>query len=192
MHFLILYGTSEGQTQKIAACIADIVRGKGHQATALLGNALPPGFSLDGYDGVIIGGSIHMSRYQPYIIRFVKENKDRLNTMPSAFFTVCMGIHSQRLESRNEAGKFSENFIKETGWHPAHIHTFAGAVKYTQYNFVMRFIMKMIARHEGGSTDTSHDHEYTDWDAVAHFANNFLDREITGQGDQNTREIRHG
>jgi menaquinone-dependent protoporphyrinogen oxidase len=30
--------------------------------------------------------------------------------------------------------------------------------------------MRAIARHEGGSTDTTRDHEYTDWDAVTRFA----------------------
>jgi menaquinone-dependent protoporphyrinogen oxidase len=36
--------------------------------------------------------------------------------------------------------------------------------------------MKRIAKREGGSTDTSHDHEYTDWDAVARFTNRFLEK----------------
>jgi menaquinone-dependent protoporphyrinogen oxidase len=30
--------------------------------------------------------------------------------------------------------------------------------------------MRVIARREDGDTDTSHDHEYTDWQAVEQFA----------------------
>jgi menaquinone-dependent protoporphyrinogen oxidase len=30
--------------------------------------------------------------------------------------------------------------------------------------------MRVISRREGGDTDTSHDHEYTDWQAVEQFA----------------------
>jgi len=43
-------------------------------------------------------------------------------------------------------------------------------VKYTPYGLITRFIMKMISKREGASTDTTRDHEYTDWDRVAHFA----------------------
>jgi menaquinone-dependent protoporphyrinogen oxidase len=34
--------------------------------------------------------------------------------------------------------------------------------------------MKQISKKEGGSTDTSRDHEYTDWKSVERFAENFL------------------
>jgi menaquinone-dependent protoporphyrinogen oxidase len=37
-------------------------------------------------------------------------------------------------------------------------------------------VMKSIARHEGGSTDTSHDTEYTDWTEVDSFAEAFFSR----------------
>jgi menaquinone-dependent protoporphyrinogen oxidase len=46
----------------------------------------------------------------------------------------------------------------------------AGRLAYTQYGFFKRWIMRAIARREGGSTDTTRDHEYTDWDAVTRFA----------------------
>jgi menaquinone-dependent protoporphyrinogen oxidase len=37
---------------------------------------------------------------------------------------------------------------------------------YTKYNFLIRFVMKRIARQAGASTDTSHDHDYTDWEGL--------------------------
>ena len=40
---------------------------------------------------------------------------------------------------------------------------------YTQYNVLIRFVMKRIAKHAGGATDTSRDHEYTDWVALDQF-----------------------
>ncbi len=52
----------------------------------------------------------------------------------------------------------------------AYIEMIAGALKYTQYNWFIRWVMKGIARKEGGSTDTSRDHEYTDWRQVAAYA----------------------
>jgi menaquinone-dependent protoporphyrinogen oxidase len=34
--------------------------------------------------------------------------------------------------------------------------------------------MKWISKREGGSTDTSRDHEYTDWVSVERFAEEFI------------------
>lgn len=52
----------------------------------------------------------------------------------------------------------------------------AGTLRYTRYGFFKRFLMKQINKREGGDTDTSRDYEYTDWDAVTAFANEFLGR----------------
>ena len=54
-------------------------------------------------------------------------------------------------------------FTTEHGWKPNMTASFAGALKYTQYNWLKRALIKHIAKKEGGSTDTSQDHEYTDW-----------------------------
>ena len=37
---------------------------------------------------------------------------------------------------------------------------------YTKYNFLVRLVMKYIAKSEGASTDVSRDHVYTDWAAL--------------------------
>ena len=41
-----------------------------------------------------------------------------------------------------------------------------GRLAYREYNFLVRFLIKRIAKKEGGPTDTSRDHELTDWDEV--------------------------
>jgi len=176
MHVLIVYGSKEGQSAKIAERIAQIIRNRGLEASTYSGKAMPADFSTDGFDAAIVGGSIHIGRYPAYLRIFVTQHLDWLNKVPTAFFTVCMAIQSQNTAEREEAEKFGKRFIKTTHWHPAVIETFAGAVKYTQYNFITRFIMKQITKHEGGSTDTSQDHEYTDWDAVVRFTNRFLEK----------------
>jgi menaquinone-dependent protoporphyrinogen oxidase len=53
---------------------------------------------------------------------------------------------------------------------------FGGALLYTQYGFIKRYVMKQITRHKGSSdTDTSRDYVYTDWESVKHFAEEFLE-----------------
>jgi menaquinone-dependent protoporphyrinogen oxidase len=176
MHVLIVYGSKEGQTAKIAECMAQIIRNRGLQASTYSGKEIQADFATDGFDAAIIGGSIHIGKYPAYLREFVTQHRDWLNKVPSAFFTVCMAIHSHNAVEREEAESFGKDFIEATQWRPALVETFAGAVKYTQYNFIIRFIMKRITKREGGSTDTSQDHEYTDWDAVARFTNRFLEK----------------
>ena len=45
----------------------------------------------------------------------------------------------------------------------------AGALAYSQYNFLVKLVMKGIARRAGAPTDTSRDYEFTDWPAVDAF-----------------------
>lgn len=175
MHILVLYGSLEGQTEKISQRIAEVIRTRGQQASTLSAKHMPADFSLDNYDAVIIGGSIHMGKYPGFVKTFVNNHRDRLNELASAFFSVCMAINSQQEQSRQEAKHYADQFLAQTGWQPRLTKTFAGAVKYTQYNFITRFIMKMISKREGGNTDTSHDHEYTDWEDVTRFAETFID-----------------
>ena len=173
MNILIFYASFEGQTAKIAAHIAAQLRDEGHQVTTQTPEQLPADFTTNAYDAAIIGGPIHMNRYPKPLKKFVQQHRDWLNNHTSALFTVCMAINSQRPESRQEAENFGKNFTHETQWHPAQSATFAGAVKYTQYGFLTRLIMKLISKREGGNTDTSQDHEYTDWDAVIRFTKQF-------------------
>lgn len=52
----------------------------------------------------------------------------------------------------------------------------SGALRYSQYGFIKRHMMKRISRDMGNpDTDTSRDYEYTDWNDVRHFDEGFLD-----------------
>ncbi len=65
-------------------------------------------------------------------------------------------------------------FVAETGWAPAHVLPVAGALAYSRYNFLIRFVLKRIARANGAPTDTSRDYEFTDWQAVDNFVRDAL------------------
>jgi menaquinone-dependent protoporphyrinogen oxidase len=108
---LIAYGTTEGQTARIAQYISDVIRGRGHEAQTIdirrSSDAL-----LDGYDAVIVGGSIHMGKHENYVRDFVQKNRDTLERLPSAFFSVSLAAHGDM----ENAHAYVENFEQETGW----------------------------------------------------------------------------
>ena len=83
-----------------------------------------------------------------------------------------------------EAEGYVEQFTQETGWHPAKVALFGGALLYTEYGFIKRHMMKKIARDKPGSlgTDTSRDYVYTEWDGVRRFTEDFLAQLVPGAG----------
>jgi len=110
------------------------------------------------------------------VYRWIEEHRAALTRVPTAAFTVCLAIRSENAAERAEAEAFAQLFEKRTGWKPDASDVFAGALKYLEYNWLVRMVMKYIAKHEGGSTDTSHDTEYTDWTQVDRFADAFFRR----------------
>jgi menaquinone-dependent protoporphyrinogen oxidase len=59
-----------------------------------------------------------------------------------------------------------ERFFEKTGWQPRFAKPIAGALPYTRYGPLKRFVMKRIVKNMGGPTDTSRDYEFTNFAAV--------------------------
>jgi menaquinone-dependent protoporphyrinogen oxidase len=175
IRILIAYGTSEGQTARIAEYLAHVIRDQGYEAYPIdIDRSGAP--EPDGYDAVIVGASIHMGKHENYVRDFVRKNRDTLERLPSAFFSVSLAAHDDSEDARKEVEGYIEKFVQETGWRPAKVGRFAGALLYTRYGFFKRWIMKKIARDKGNpDADTSRDYVYTDWDSVKRFAEEFLE-----------------
>jgi menaquinone-dependent protoporphyrinogen oxidase len=94
--------------------------------------------------------------------------------VPSAFFSVSLAMAGTE-KGRHEAEGYVETFVKETGWYPARVGLFAGALLYTKYSFFLRWVMRWMARSKGSrDLDTRRDYVYTDMAAVRRFAEEFL------------------
>ena len=173
MKVLVVFGTGEGQTRKVAGAIGETLRKNGLYATVVDASEHPPAASL--FDAVIIGSAVHLQRYKPDITRYIKTNLCALNALPTAFFSVCMSIAADDPKLRQEARNIADRYVAELGWQPKQVGYFAGALKFTQYGLLTKWIMKRISRREGHVTDTSHDYEYTDWVAVERFTRTFAE-----------------
>jgi menaquinone-dependent protoporphyrinogen oxidase len=171
---LVVYASHYGQTAKVARYIADRLRASG--ATVLLSSVsdvphrIPPG----SYDGVIVGASVNYGRHQRSIRRFVRTNRDELQRVPSAFFSVSGAECSPIEESRAVARQYIESFVRETGWEPLMTESIAGAMEYTKYSPITRWIIKRISQKEGGPADATRDYEYTNWSQVGRFADRYI------------------
>jgi len=169
---LVLYATREGQTTRIVRYLADTLLAHGAQVELLDARKIPAGFSLENYSVAVIAAPVHIEKHAKEIVRFAKTHVQELNRMPSIFLSISLSqagaeMQSNSIEQRAQAAaavqRMIDGFLEQTGWHPSRTVPVAGALMYSKYNFVIRFVLKRIAARSGGSTDTSRDHVYTHW-----------------------------
>ncbi len=174
MTVLVLYASIEGHTRKIAERAAATLEDAGHGV--VLGDVREPGFAIPGrFDGVLVCAPIHIGRYPSAVAQFLTDWKDALAKVPTALVSVSLGIHSDSADERAEAEAYPDKLEKKTGFHISKVHHAAGALKYLEYDFFKRALMRQIAAKEGGPVDTSVDHEFTDWEALDAFVQEFVD-----------------
>lgn len=165
---LILFGTTDGQTAKIARFVAEECRSQSLLADVV--DVAVESVEPSGYDAVVVAASIHVGGYQRAVVDWVHGHAAELRTMPNAFLSVCLGILQKDPKVRRDLDAIRQRFVARTGWEPARFVPVAGALRYTRYGWMTRLIMRRIAARAGESTDTSRDHEYTDWAGLRTFA----------------------
>ncbi|APH72711.1 flavodoxin domain-containing protein [Aquibium oceanicum] len=173
MHVLVIYGTVEGHTRKIARNVSSTVQSLGHQTTVFDAGDLGD-VDLDIADAVIVCAPVHIGAYPTAIAHWLKAKAARLSTLPGAFVSVSLAAASPFPEEHAEIQKITEALFERTGWRPRMVHQAGGALRYPQCDFLKRLLMKHIAYKEGGPTDVTKDHEFTNWNALAAFVEGFI------------------
>lgn len=179
---LVLYATREGHTRRVADYVTAALKTHGLVTHTIDVANIGAGFPLDEYSAAMLTASIHGSRHESEMSHFVKLHRAELECIPTAFLSVSLteaGAENtaappeRRAQASADVKQMIEAFLTETGWRPTFVKPVAGALAYSKYNFVMRFVMKRIARSAGGDVDTSRDYEYTDWKALDHLVDEF-------------------
>lgn len=169
---LIVYGTTEGQTAKVVRHLEKKAIKLGVEVTAYNATEVPP--EPYGFDMVLLAGSIHMLKFQSALIHYATKNEGILAQKPNALIAVSLSAAQMDEESEEGLQKCVDGFVESTGWKPQLVEHVAGALKYIEYDFMKRFILKQIAKSKGHNTDTSQDHEFTDWNRLDEFMVNFI------------------
>ncbi|SIR87247.1 menaquinone-dependent protoporphyrinogen oxidase [Haladaptatus litoreus] len=170
---ITIFGTGEGQTAKVAERIDAELRARGHETTTVNVKEIDPGLDIDDFDAVLVGASIHMGRQQKAVRKFVNANQAVLARKPNGFFQVSGSSGEETEEGAAEAARYVDEFIEATNWHPDRIGLFGGALRFSEYGFLMRALVKFVARVESSEENPLADVEYTDWEEVEAFANEF-------------------
>ncbi|WP_254531944.1 flavodoxin domain-containing protein [Natrinema gelatinilyticum] len=186
--FLVVFGTGTGQTASVAESIGTVIADRGHDVTTRRVETVSE-TAVGDFDAVLVGSPVIDRAHLPAVIAFVERNREVLTARPTAFFQLSFAAAIPFRWAREGAAEWVDALVDRTGWQPDRIGSFAGAIKYTQYDPATRLFFKLFAALTTGDTDTSRDYEYTNWDDVEAFAADFarfVERKDVGGGSQST------
>lgn len=185
MRAAVFFATREGHTRRIADRIALDLRAHGVEVDVFNVRTGGP-VDWSAYSAGVVAASVHIGRHEREMIAFVRDHRAELERLSAAFVSVTlseagaenlMRSDAERERAAADVQRMIDVFVKETGWRPARTLPVAGALAYSRYNILVRFIMKRIAREAGAPTDTSCDYEFTNWPALDRFVG-----ELAGKG----------
>lgn len=84
MKILIAYGTKRGATQGLSQMLANELVADGADVVVQPADAVA---DVEGFDAVVVGGSLYMGRWHRDAVRLVKRLTDDLVTVPVWFFS---------------------------------------------------------------------------------------------------------
>jgi menaquinone-dependent protoporphyrinogen oxidase len=171
MRILIAYGTSEGQTRKIANRVAACVHELGHDAH-LFDTASLEDTHVDSYDRVIVAGSVHQQRHPESIEVFVMASLTELQKRPTLFLSVSLSAAFP--DGILEAQSYVGEFLISTGWKPTQSLLIAGALRYDEYDYFKAQIIEHVVLKCHEVEGAKGDYEFTDWNTLCRAVESFV------------------
>ena len=143
MKTIIFYCTTHGCTEKVARQIMDFM-GENTILHNLKSKEQP---SLDDFDRVIIGGSIHAGQIQKKVKQFCTNNQESLLKKELGIFICCMEEGEKaREEMRNV-------FPVELLSHAKATACLGGEFNFEKMNFLEKMIVKKVAKVEQSTSN---------------------------------------
>ena len=170
MNSLIIYSTTDGQTKKICETLKENSIDKNFYEIISLEEAFHK--EIERYEKIIIGASIRYGRHNPKIYEFIKMNKEVLEKKKSAFFSVNV-VARKSEKNTPDTNPYIMKFLKKSEWQPKKLGVFAGKIDYPRLSLINKIAIRLIMFITKGPTNTNNTYEFTDWQRVKKFINEF-------------------
>ena len=171
MKCLIFYGTAEGHTFKIAESISEKFQAAGYEVSIQDASKSVSHIDLSDLDAFLATAPVHQQRHPDAVIDFIKVHSASLNALPSALISVSLSAAFEN--GRPDAQAYVDRLLDRTGWRPTAIHLAAGALRYEKYDYFQEQIIRHIVLKDRAPEQIEGDHDFTDWDALALFIDDF-------------------
>lgn len=164
----ILYSTVDGQTLKISKVIKENL--EKNNCEVHLFSIVDFDQDILSFDTLVIGASIRYGVHNEKVIQFIKNNKSKLDTIKTSFFSVNL-VARKPEKSSPETNPYVIKFFNTIDWKPTVVTVFAGNLDYQKYPFFDRIMIQFIMWITKGPTDSKTKIEYTNWQKVKDFSN---------------------
>lgn len=173
---LIAFASREGQTRKICVRAARQIEAAGC-STQLIDLSLgAPDTHVGTCDAAIVAGSVHRGRMDQTLMSFLMRNGAVLGRVPSAFISVSLSAASVDAGARAAIDEITSQVLHDVGWQPDRVLHVAGAVELDALNLLERCAVHAVMQHRGVDLEAHGRTELTDWDALAAFIDELLER----------------
>jgi menaquinone-dependent protoporphyrinogen oxidase len=162
VRYLLIYGTTEGQTRKIAEFCSDRLAEAGYQVEIHDSRRRMVHLDISSFDAVILAGSVHQRTHQETLTNFVIAHRAQLQKIPTLLISVSLSIAFENGE--DEAKNYVREFVDYTGFEPNDVALVAGALRFDQYDYYMNQIVEHVVLDN--REDISEDREFTDWNVL--------------------------
>ena len=179
MRVLIAYGSRWGSTGEIAGRLAGFLGEKGVDATVLdvKKNRLWP--CLEGFDGVMVGSGVKISKWMGEPLAFLRRKRDEFRDKRVALFVSCMTV----LVEPEDARKILLVKVAEKAGVKADLMETFGSVLDVGPGSRLGFLDKKMAeavlmglsKDQGMELDMKGRNDFRDWDSVRDFAYRFAE-----------------
>jgi menaquinone-dependent protoporphyrinogen oxidase len=165
----MLYSTTDGHTLEICERLQQRLTQRDHQVTLL---PIEAGDSIDWQhcDKLVIGARIRYGKHHPLVYAFIERHRERLQTLPSAFFSVNVVARKPGKDTVS-GNPYLRKFLQKSQWQATELAVFAGKIEYRKYRFWDRHMIRLIMWLTNGPLDRDACVDFTDWAAVDVFAN---------------------
>ena len=163
MKKIFIYSSSNGQSLKICEALNK------NKESLIIDMDTSKTTKLDNFDQIVIGASVKYGDHNKKVYEFVKKNRALLEKKKTVFFSVNATARKSE-KNKPKTNPYIIKFLKKTNWTPDHIGVFAGMIDFPNYNFIEKYIIKLIMWITNGPTDTSKTFEFTNWEDVKKFS----------------------
>lgn len=166
----ILYATVDGHTLKICKELVAELEKEGNSVSLFSIDDFNA--SISDFDKFLVGSSIRYGVHHAKIIEFINKNKEELDSVKNAFFSVNL-VARKPEKNTAETNPYVVKFFKSIEWKPTLVGVFAGMLDYSKYKFFDRIMIQFIMWITKGPTNRDAVIEYTNWEKVKSFAAKF-------------------
>lgn len=171
---LLVDGTRDEHAQRVVRRVACLARAYGHVVDVLDEPETVEAIDLEGVEGVVLVSSPRLGRHSPLVRSFVARNTELLRCTPSALVAVSLWAAWPGRWYRGATRRHVNRFLHQLRWRPGRLALVPGALTYTRYGPLRRALLQRVLAPAAGETDTTRDHEFTDWASVDRFTELFL------------------